>query len=206
MANPTDYKIYDLMAPEHGTNRLEHPGSIVYPQQLSSTVYSKHFRVDGERVKTIYYCHFDEVNKTYSDAIIKEDYVYFRDEVGELIKIEVKISWMLKSGAWSPETKMFTKPFTDSDKKLDEIRMRRSNIVSEVSGAAKDINLTSAIAQLYDKYFLEIAQYKEAGSKKLFTAITTDDEFVWLDYPTSNPAYTIRMWLQSKFSIAVVNN
>jgi len=168
------YRIYDLMSPEHATEHSEHPGGIVYPKQLDYPIYSKHFRVDGERIKTIYYSTFDEVNDAYSDPIVKEDYVFTRDSEGLLRYVDLKISWMLKNDTWSDSTKEVRKYFNDYQKKLKENVLRRSNVIDEVSAAAADFGLASAIQALYSIYFTEIGKYKEAGSRDFFSAIASD--------------------------------
>lgn len=205
MNKDNHYLLYDYVAPEDATNPTQCPKSIIYPQQLLRQVYAKHYRVIGERVKTLYFGNFGTANDPQFDTpVIKENYTYYRDENNYLIDyITNDIAWMTKGGTWGPETKQVIKIFNDNEKKLGEVRLRRRNIVLELQGQSVDLGLGSAIEDLFNTYWKEINLYQESGSRAMYEAIESNTNLEWLNYPTFVPTISVRQHLLKYFIVGV---
>ena len=198
-----DYKIYRYIEPQNHPLSLDvHPGSIIFPDQLNRHLPKKAFIALGERVKTIY---FDRLSHdgVFEEPVIKIEYKFNRDDSGLLIDKQRTISWRTEDDTWSEETQTDVIPVTSNAEKLTEIKRRRANIVTEVSGLSKDIGLSSALGDLYSRYTLEIEQYTQSGLPSLKDAIANNTDLTWLDQPTSNPNISVRQFLMNYFSIGV---
>lgn len=197
-----NYKIYRYIEPWQLPGNLSvHPGHIVFPDSLTKHLPKKIFIALGERVKTIYFDRLED--QKFIEPIIKIEYKFNRDERGLLIDKQRTISWRLENEIWSGETKTDTIPVTSNAEKLTEIKRRRANVVTEVSGLSKDIGLSSALGDLYSRYVIEIEQYTQSGLPNLRDAIANNTDLSWLDQPTSNPNVSVRQFLINYFSIGV---
>ena len=197
-----EYKIYRYLEPWQVPHSLSiHPGSIIFPDSLNKHLPKKTFIALGERVKTIYFDRF--TGGVFIEPVIKIEYKFNRDERGLLIDKQRTISWRTEDDVWSEETQTDVIPITSNAEKLTEIKRRRANIVTEVSGLSKDIGLSSALSDLYSRYVLEIEQYVQSGLPSLSNAIANNTDLPWLDQPTSNPNVSVRQFLMNYFSIGL---
>lgn len=201
--NVTDhyFKIYRYVAPEHHPRSLcTHPGSIIFPEQLTRELPKKQDLVLGERRRSIYCDRF--VEGEYLEPIVKIDYAFKRDESGLAYEKLRTISWMLESDNWSTEVQTDIIPLSEQQQ-LIEIKRRRYNIVTELRGLAKKFGLEDKALQIFEKYQLELGSYIDGGSTLLRDAIGNDSA-PWLDIInplTGNPP---RQVFQQYFSIGVV--
>lgn len=198
----TDYKIYRYVEPWQLPPSLDiHPGHIVFPETLSRNLPKKQFIALGERVKTIFFDRFED--NVFVEPIIKIDYRFNRDEYGLLKNKEQTISWRLEDETWSEQRQHDVIPVTSNEKKLQEIKRRRKNIVDEVAGLSKDIGLKSALTDLYARYFKEINLYVDSGLPDFAEALSQNEDLDWLDNPTTNSKVTVRQFLIRYFSIGL---
>ena len=195
------YKLYRYVAGEK--DPYLHPGSIIFPENLTKHLPKKQFIALGERIKTIYFDRF-EVD-TFIEPIIKVDYKFNRDSEGYMLSKERTISWRTEDNRWSDRIQYDVIPITSNQQKLAEIERRRNNIIDEVAGLSRDIGLKSALADLYYRYVTEINLYIKSGSSSLAIAIKNNVDLEWLENPTpSNPNKTVRQFLVEYFSIGTI--
>ena len=195
------YKIYRYLEPWQLPPSLDiHPGHIVFPDSLNRNLPKKQFIALGERRKTIFFDRFED--DKFIDPVIKVDYRFNRDEAGLLKSKERSISWQLEDNTWSKKAQEDIIPVISNEKKLQEIKRRRRNIVDEVAGLSVDIGLESALTDLYARYYREISLYVDSGLLDFKEALNNNTDLYWLDRPTpSNSKITVRQFLTNYFSV-----
>ena len=182
-----------------------HPATIIFPDNLNKHLPKKDFIALGEKVKIIYFDRLE--NNVFVEPIIKIEYEFIRDDIGYLKHIVRKISWALENNLWSKKTQVDLIPVASNQEKLLEIEKRRQNIISEVAGLSRDIELKTALSDLYSKYNTEINLYLKSGSTALAVAVENNTDLLWLNDPTpSNKNKTVREFLIEYFTIGVTTN
>lgn len=174
-APPASYLIYDFIHDYQG-DRTASPRHIIFPEQLDIYPPKRSYIAKGERTKTIYFS-----DDTYSTSIIKVEYVFNRDEKGLLLSKTRTISWKLDNGHWAAETKPYTIPVSSETERLQEIKIRRENIIDGLKGLAAEMGITDYILELFKAYQLECDLYKNSGSALLYKAIKEETNIPWLD-------------------------
>ena len=198
------FKLYDFVEPELATDRYQAPTHVIIPQNLSVDLYPNKTMHLGERISTTWYAKFEDDH--FEEPVVRMDYRFDRDESGLLTGRLMTINYMLKDGTWSKETKSRYKHVINTDDRLREIKGRRSNIVNDLKGRAKDFGISGVIGQLFDEYLALIALYIESGSPKLRDAIANNsqEQFSWLDTELDKSlGGSIRNLLISMFNIGV---
>lgn len=202
------FKIYRYINLEHlPISRAEHPGHIIFPEQLNRNLPRRADIIFGERRRSVYYASVEDGE--YIEPIIKIDYAFRRDEIGLLYEKLRTISWMLESDKWSHEVQTDVIPVLSDAEKLLEIKRRRYNVVTELKGLAKrfstkEFNLEGKTLEIFEKYQLLVNSYVDAGSALLRDAISSYDAD-WLDKVNPTTGNTPREVFYKYFSIGVLS-
>lgn len=169
------YKIYDYVNHKEG-DETEWPGAIIFPEQLNIHLPKKSLIQFGERINSTYYR-----DQSYTDPVIKVDYVFHRDIDGYLLYKERIISWQKTDNSWCPNTKQLVIPVSSEIEREREIKQRRNNIIDGLKGLAAEMGITNYMLELFSTYQLEENLYVESGSDALYRAIENDTTTPWLN-------------------------
>lgn len=192
------FLIWDFMDVPDDFDKTQHPGDIIFPQQLKQYLPKKSFMSFGERVKSLYF-----TNKAYNKAVIRVEYVFHRDEAKlKLLKIVQTIAWKLSDGTWSPAVKVMEIPVTDPNEQSRELKRRRGNIIDQLKGLAVSMDIGDYVLQLFERFLLEESLYVQAGSQALYKAIRDDEDLDWLNANLPN-GFPARATLLSYLSIGL---
>ena len=192
------YKIYRYVAPENQpATPSYHPGSIIFPDQLTQHLPKVQNIILGERRRSVYYDRFTDGE--YTEPIVKIDYAFKRHKNGLAYSKIRTVSWMLESDRYSSDVQTDFIPINESQS-LAEIKRRRYNITIELKGLAKKFGLEDRTLEIFEKYQLLVNSYIDAGSSRLRNAIGSDSAN-WLDERNSTTNNTPREVFQKYFSI-----
>lgn len=198
------YLIYQYVNPGlFGLTEYDHPGNIVFPDQLNQNLYKDYKLYYGEKINSTFYAEYDLENGQLFKPVVKVDYVYHRGEDYLLKYKERTVTWAYEDGTWSDVVQTDIIPYLTNAKKLHEIKIVRANVTEEAESLAKQLGLFEYVQQLFEKYLDHITLYKEAGSPKFAQDILNDQEHAgWLDQRTPDDKMTVREFLYSFFMIA----
>jgi hypothetical protein len=159
--------------------------------------------IKGELVNVEYYGKYDPVTKQYSDLILSEDRIYYRENQ-MVSRREMIIKWFDENG--SVVTTKKTIKYYSTIESIQELDSRRSNIISELKINTIGLisicsGVTSVEAQAIGRpflntYALDVSKYLQGYERELREAIINDTIYSWLNaiIPNTN-GITIRMYL-----------
>lgn len=191
----------------------ESPSGLNYKTLDHIKLHPKLTFVKGELLLAEYFAEVSlelDGSKTYSDPILKVDFIYQRDPTtGLIFRQERVLSWYFENDALSEDTKVVEK-FYDPKQAIEEGKRRRTNVLDDIAlkviglvAATEGISQDAAIdlgSQFQQDYLMELDSYvKSPREKKFEDRLTAETAYSWLNNDisalTGVPGLTVRLYL-----------
>lgn len=152
--------------------------------------------------------------EVFDDLIVTEHYDYTRNSDGFAVTRTMTIKWITEAGTEHPHTKSRFKTYSLTES-IRETDRRRANILDSLKSsmiglmvAAMGMTVDGAVqtGQVFFEYHINnIVAFKEIGEvQTLIDAILADDVHPWLDNLIAPPTTTMRQYIASTLSGAIL--
>lgn len=208
------YKLYALL--DRKKYNLEYhsfyaPYDIDFKKAVNGRLHPKYTFFKGELREIIYYEKYTpgdlamQTPEVFENAIVKESFTYFRDQLGFVIKRIQNITWFRFDDS-EGDSKIKEKFYNPVSSNSEVVRRRQNNIDNiSVVVSTWSVGETGSLQRARDLFFAKIEAvdfYIKTGDLLLQNAIQNDStpEFVWLD-DEIKPGVTCRAYIVNELSL-----